>query len=535
MPLPSRQCSFLRRTLFVPFTPNHSANTSWCHCRLGSAPSYDVPCSFPSRRTVPRTPLGATAVSAVLFLTTYLARSLHADPFREHPNPSYDVPRTPLGATAVSAVLLLTTYLVRSLWCASRTVPSANTSWCHCRLGSAPSYAYLARSLFAEPFREHLPVPLPSRQCSLRRSFPFTPSAHLLVPLPSRQCSFLRRTLLVPFSLTYLACLHSASPEGTYLNQPGVEPMRAVRATRNPGFTSIQSPQAQRAGPGRSSHPTTQFARLDLRSPTPCVLVLEIEIVFVVPSVPSVSSCSFASSSSCWRQSTLNSEEENHEIHETHERLAKTMIPVCRWDVYGFRPSFYRLRRVFAEGDQHPMVTRPHGNVTSPTHFPVWFAACRRRTDPLACASSLYALARPPYKHAARASGSDVSVLAVPRRSRLGVRELVTAFWYAAACEHPQFARPDLPTPICDLRHMCPRARNRNRLCSSLCSLRFLLFIRIFVFVLASIVTQLRRQEPRKTRITRKAERISNRSPQRDRCLCCPARTTCFPFPMSED
>ena len=140
-----------------------------CHCRLGSAPSYDVPCSFPLPRAIPRKPLGATAVSAVLFLTTYLARV--PLPRNHSANTSwchcrlgsalsYDVPcsfpsrrsvpRTPLGATAVSAVLLLTTYLVRSL--------------------------------FAEPFREHL-----SAAAALR----------------------------------ILACLHSASPEGTYLNQPG--------------------------------------------------------------------------------------------------------------------------------------------------------------------------------------------------------------------------------------------------------------------------------------------------------------------------
>ena len=57
VPLPSRQCSSSRRTLLVPFTLNHSANTSPCHCRLDSAPSHDVPCSFPLRRTIPRTPL----------------------------------------------------------------------------------------------------------------------------------------------------------------------------------------------------------------------------------------------------------------------------------------------------------------------------------------------------------------------------------------------------------------------------------------------------------------------------------------------
>ena len=50
--------------------------------------------------------------------------------------------------------------------------------------------------------------------------------------------------------------------------------------------------------------PTTQFApprspNSDLRSPIPCVLVLEIVIVLAFPSVPSASSCSFASLSSC--------------------------------------------------------------------------------------------------------------------------------------------------------------------------------------------------------------------------------------------
>ena len=43
-------CSFPSRQT-IPRTPLS------CHCRLGSAPSYDVPCSFPLRRTTPRTPL----------------------------------------------------------------------------------------------------------------------------------------------------------------------------------------------------------------------------------------------------------------------------------------------------------------------------------------------------------------------------------------------------------------------------------------------------------------------------------------------
>ncbi len=115
----------------------------------------------------------------------------------------------------------------------------------------------------------------------------------------------------------------------------------------------------------------------------------------------------------------------------------------------------------------------------------------RSLTDPLACASSLYALPRPPYKHAARASGLGVSGASfpvlngptrlrfelvraaassiqarsaskwigrfgpcrTPRRSRAyGVRELVTAFWSTAARKHPSSRVPisnsDLRSPI---------------------------------------------------------------------------------------
>ena len=143
------------------------------------------------------------------------------------------------------------------------------------------------------------------------------------------------------------------------------------------------------------------------------------------------------------------------------------MIPACRWGVYGFRPSSYRPRRVFAEGDQHRMVTIPDPRQRHiPRAFPQCFAAAggerthslalractrwrvpptstqreqvdrafwsprfRSLADPLACASSLYALARPPYKHAARASGSSVlgasfPVVSGPTRLRF---ELVRA------------------------------------------------------------------------------------------------------------
>ena len=66
-------------------------------------------------------------------------------------------------------------------------------------------------------------------------------------------------------------------------------------------------------------------------------------------------------------------------------------------------------------------------------------SAATTLTDPLACASSLYALPRPPYKHAAPASGSGVSgatcrVLNGPTRLRF---ELVRA----AACLHTSTQR----------------------------------------------------------------------------------------------
>ena len=70
----------------------------------------------------------------------------------------------------------------------------------------------------------------------------------------------------------------------------------------------------------------------------------------------------------------------------------------------------------------------------------------------------------------------------------------------------PPASTPVRASPISELRSaisdtLRPHARNRNRLCISLC---FLLFILFFVFVLASIVTHFRRGEPRNTRNTRK-------------------------------
>ena len=75
-------------------------------------------------------------------------------------------------------------------------------------------------------------------------------------------------------------------------------------------------------------------------------------------------------------------------------------------------------------------------------------------TDPLACASSSYALARPPYKHAAPASGSGVSVLTSPRRSRLWSAGTCYRFLVYSRPQPPSSRIPDLPTPICDLRYL---------------------------------------------------------------------------------
>ncbi len=75
-------------------------------------------------------------------------------------------------------------------------------------------------------------------------------------------------------------------------------------------------------------------------------------------------------------------------------------------------------------------------------------------TDPLACASSSYALARLPYKHAAPASGSGVSVLALPRRSRLWSAGTCSRFLAYTACKHPLLAHPRSPNS--DLRSPTP-------------------------------------------------------------------------------
>ena len=82
-------------------------------------------------------------------------------------------------------------------------------------------------------------------------------------------------------------------------------------------------------------------------------------------------------------------------------------------------------------------------------------------------------------------------------KSPLSVPAIASCRW--TELQHKAANTPVRASPISQLRSaisdsLCPHARNRNRLCISLCSLCFLLFIRIFVFVLASIVTQFRRR-----------------------------------------
>ncbi len=85
-----------------------------------------------------------------------------------------------------------------------------------------------------------------------------------------------------------------------------------------------------------------------------------------------------------------------------------------------------------------------------PVHVP---SVVGSLTDPLACASSLYALGASPIQ-ARSASKWNPAFWSLLRRGEAayGVRELVTAFWSTAARKHPSSRVPDLPTPICDLR-----------------------------------------------------------------------------------
>ena len=269
VPLPFRQCPFSRRTLLVPFTQNHSANTS------------PVPLSS---RQCP-------------FLTTYLARSLYPEPFREH-----------LGrATAVSA--------------------------------RAPSH--------------DAPGAFPLRRTQSANTYP--------VSLPARQCSTSRRTLLVRITLN-----HSANTSWCHC----------------------------RLGSAPSCDGPCTFAlrRTIPRTAVSCHCRL--------------AQCSFP------RRTTQRS-------------LYARTIPRT---AFGPLPHTRRRSRLWSAGD-----LLPFSGLQTPASTPV-------RASPIS----------------------------------------------------------QLRSPISDT--LCPRARNRNRLCISLCSLCFLLFILFFVFVLVSIVTHFRRGEPRKTR-----------------------------------
>ena len=125
--------------------------------------------------------------------------------------------------------------------------------------------------------------------------------------------------------------------------------------------------------------------------------------------------------------------------------------------------------------------------------------------DPLACASRLCALARP--HTSTQRQQVDRAFRSLPHAAAKPHMECGNLLPLSGL--QPQANTPVRASPISQLRSaisdtLRPRARNRNRLCISLCSLRFLLFILFFVFVLASIVPHFRRGEPRNTRNTRK-------------------------------
>ncbi len=131
------------------------------------------------------------------------------------------------------------------------------------------------------------------------------------------------------------------------------------------------------------------------------------------------------------------------------------MIPACR-GVYGFRSLFYGPRRVFAEGDQHRMVTRPHGNVTSPAHFPRRFAAAGgERTHSLALRARTRWRVSPTSTQRQQVDRAFWSLPPHRGEAAYGVRELVPAFWSTAARKQPSSRVSDRHRlSLCDLSRL---------------------------------------------------------------------------------
>ncbi len=148
-----------------------------------------------------------------------------------------------------------------------------------------------------------------------------------------------------------VAQLSESIPSGTFTTR---------RVERRRGNTSTRRVERRRWA-GREGVSATQDLRLRVRAP----LKLSTSGRFVPANFPfsasSASSCSFSSLSSRCSQSCRNSADQQETANDIKQE----------------RPRM-------------------------PVHVP---SVVGSLTDPLACASSLYALARPPYKHAARASG----------------------------------------------------------------------------------------------------------------------------------
>ncbi len=181
-------------------------------------------------------------------------------------------------------------------------------------------------------------------------------------------------------------------------------------------------------------------------------------------------------------------------------------VQTSRWLPQPHVPGAFSPKALSTVWSPGPMATS-HPPRISPT-----FCRRRRRTAPLACASSFCALARPPLQ--ARSASKWIECFGPCRRTAAQPHMECGNLFPPSGLHRPQtlqfatFPISQLRSAISDTS--CPRARNRNRLCISLCSLCSLLFIPFFVFMLASIDTQFRRRTG-----AREAHRARTPSPSR--------------------
>ncbi len=209
-----------------------------------------------------------------------------------------------------------------------------------------------------------------------------------------------------------------------------------MRATRNPGFASIQSPQAQRAGPRRSSYPNhpvraSRSPNSDLRSPIPWFST------FVVPP-----SDGFPSSVA---------QDKNHETHETgrpHPFLCSLcFLLFILFFVFALASIDSQFRRRTGAHEAHrtrtPSPACPcfirGGVLNGPTRLR--FELVRAGACPIQARSASKWI---------KCFGPCRTL----RRSRIWSAETCYRFLAYSRPQTPSSRVPDLPTPICDLRHL---------------------------------------------------------------------------------